>query len=172
MKRISYFPSSIMKKIRKPKPTITEKEYQPIPPKTEISVPYINAIPSQNTNTFSLGTIKEVLTKLQTVVTHPLVASAVMAVLLVGVSASNSFAAKDLKSVVNDFSSFIYTDIRFAVCILGIAFAGVRFWSRDDTGRKQALFIIVGVGVIAFAPGIIKYISELTQTTLPTGSFQ
>lgn len=90
--------------------------------------------------------------------------------IMILVSATNSFAAKELKEVVNDFSKFIYEDVRFAICILGLAYAGVKFWSKDDNGRTQAFYIMIGVGIFAFGPGIIEYIATLTDTTRPDPS--
>ena len=112
-----------------------------------------------------------VFSSIRSAARNPMVTTLSMAVLLILVSSTSSFAAKDLKTVVDDFSKFIYQDIRFAVCILGLAFAGVRFWSKDDNGRRQAFFIMIGVGIIAFAPGLINYIATLTGTTTPTGAF-
>lgn len=112
-----------------------------------------------------------IFTNIRSAARNPMVVTLSMAVLLILVSSTSIFAAKDLKTVVDDFSKFIYQDIRFAVCILGLAFAGVRFWSKDDNGRRQAFFIMIGVGIIAFAPGLINYIANLTGTTTPTGAF-
>lgn len=110
------------------------------------------------------------LASTQNIFSSPLGRNLFMMVVVILVSSTNIFAAKELKEVINDFSKFIYEDVRFAICILGLAYAGVRFWSKDDNGRTQAFYIIIGVGIFAFGPGIIDYIAALTDTTRPEAS--
>lgn len=126
---------------------------------------------------FSQGVKAELYTKVTQLVavTHnflcsPHARTLFLVAIMILVSATNTFAVKELKQVVNDFSKFIYEDVRFAICILGIAYAGVRFWSKDDNGRTQAFYIMIGVGIFAFGPGIIEYIATLTDTTRPEAS--
>lgn len=93
-----------------------------------------------------------------------------VAVVTILVSAVDTFAAKDLKAVINDFQKFLYDDVRFAICVIGFAFGGFGLiFSKNPDTRKQALFVVLGAAFFAFAPGILKFIADQTQTTNPTG---
>lgn len=96
--------------------------------------------------------------------------------LMIIVCSSESFAAfqtasKDLKTVIKDFQKFLYDDVRFALCVIGFAFGGFGLiFSKNPDTRKQAIFVILGAAFFAFAPGILKFISEQTGTTNPNAN--
>ncbi len=93
-----------------------------------------------------------------------------VAVVTILVSSVDTFAAKDLKAVINDFQKFLYDDVRFALCVIGFAFGGFGLiFSKNPDTRKQALFVVLGAAFFAFAPGLLKFIADQTGTTNPTG---
>lgn len=92
-----------------------------------------------------------------------------VAVVTILVSAVDTLAVKDLKDVINDFKDFLYDDVRFALCVIGFAFGGFGLiFSKNPDTRKQALFVVLGAAFFAFAPGILKFISDQTETDNPT----
>lgn len=93
-----------------------------------------------------------------------------VALVTILVSSVDTFAAKDLKAVINDFQKFLYDDVRFALCVIGFAFGGFGLiFSKNPDTRKQALFVVLGAAFFAFAPGLLKFIADQTGTTNPSG---
>ncbi|MFY9225402.1 MAG: TrbC/VirB2 family protein [Blastocatellia bacterium] len=92
-----------------------------------------------------------------------------VAVVTILVSAVDTLAVKDLKDVINDFKDFLYDDVRFALCVIGFAFGGFGLiFSKNPDTRKQALFVVLGAAFFAFAPGLLKFIADQTETDNPT----
>lgn len=128
--------------------------------RTSILQPHLVKLKSQTTNL--LVTTTSLLSK-------PYARFIFVAIVTILVSAVDTLAVKELKDVINDFKDFLYDDVRFALCVIGFAFGGFGLiFSKNPDTRKQALFVVLGAAFFAFAPGILKFIADQTETDNPT----
>lgn len=94
-----------------------------------------------------------------------------MVLLCAGESFGFQTATKSLKEVITGIQKFLYEDVRFALCVIGFGYgAGGLMFSKDPNTRKQAGYAILAAAFFAFAPGILKFISDQTGTTNPSSN--
>ena len=83
-----------------------------------------------------------------------------VAILIILVSAVDTFAARNLMNVVSDVWSFFYNDVRFALYVIGfpVGIIGL-ICSKNPDRKKLYFFITLCASFFAFFPTFLKILT-------------